>query len=93
MLFHFHSFSNGSGFFECDDVLQAILSAWNIEDSISLVDGWELLFDPYEDDDFNDDCLKEHGYKLGEANGRRTLIYLKTMKPIDEEKIDLIKLI
>lgn len=77
MKFYFNNSCGDRGYFNIDDLPKAIMSAWNIEAELYIVNGEEkkLIFAPFEDNDFNNDMLEEYGLLIKNGETCRELYY------------------
>lgn len=93
MRFYYENSLGDSGYFSEKDLIKAIYTAWNIEANLYLLDdgikkiNWklfnqqaELIFAPYEENEFNSEILKEYGYKMEDVEKEREIINIKTGK-------------
>lgn len=90
MKFYYANGIGDYGYFEEDNLVKAIYTAWNIEaDLYLLVNGEKelsdlskLIFAPYEDNELNSELLLEFGYKMIDGEKYREIIEIKTDKVI-----------
>lgn len=85
--FYYENYCGDFGYFTLKkaDVPRAIMSAWNIEASLSIViekvgkyqEMCKLIFSPDEDNDVNNEWLKEYGLYLKNGEKYRELHYIK----------------
>ena len=78
MNFFYYNNMGDNGYFEEDNLIRAIYSCWNIEESLYLLNGSlkfiddnkllteqaKLIFAPFADNEFNSDLLLDFGYKM-----------------------------
>lgn len=96
MRFYYYNNMGDEGYFSEKDLVKAIYTAWNIEadlfllkDGIKKIDAnksfykqAQIVFAPYDDNEFNSDILKEFGYKIEDGETYREIIEIKTGKII-----------
>jgi len=82
MKFYYENYSGDSGYFQEDNLILAIYSAWNIEANLYILDEEtnqeKLIFAPYEDNEFNSDLLGEYGYRMEDGEKYREIVDIKT---------------
>lgn len=90
MKFYYANGIGDEGYFDEDNLVKAIYTAWNIEaDLYLLVDGEKEVSDlsrhilaPFEDDEYNSVELENFGYKMQDGEKYREIIEIKTGKVI-----------
>jgi len=81
MRFYYDNYLVNKGWFETDNIIKAIYSAWNIETNLYLKDinnNFKLIFSPLEDNDFNSNLLNEFGFYVKDIGNHREIVELKT---------------
>lgn len=90
MKFYYENNVGDSGYFEEEDLIKEIYTAWNIEANlykinpinVHTVDNdtgeFELVFMPYGDNEFNSTLLKDYGYYMTNGDGHRCICKIDT---------------
>lgn len=84
MNFYYENSVGDNGTFKETDIIKAIYTAWNIEANLYLlVDGdWQIIFAPWESNEYNSDLLESYGYKVIDGEKYREIVEIKTDKAI-----------
>lgn len=82
--FYYENCCGNSGYFTLkkSEIPRAIMSAWNIEASLSIViekyqEKCKLIFSPLEVNDINNEWLKEYGLYIKDGDEYKELHYIK----------------
>ena len=77
----FRAYDSYGGYseFKEDNIVKAIWNAWNYESELYIVDKNEkrLLFAPLESNEFNNNLLKDYGYRIIDGKKYRELVNCK----------------
>lgn len=81
MKFYYYNSMGDSGYFNEDDIVKAIYTAWNIEAELWLVENFmpkKLVFSPLETNEFNSELLNEYGYYMEDGEEYREIKDIET---------------
>lgn len=95
MRFYYENNLGDRGIFQCNDLILAIYSAWNLEASLyieSLNDFSKMIFSPWETNEFNSELLEEYGYYMVDGDHKRIIKEIETNKIVGYEWEDVIDL-
>jgi hypothetical protein len=72
------------GMFNEKKIVKAIYTAWNIGANLYIyTDGnWQIIFEPYQDNEYNSNLLKDYGYKMIDGKKSREIVNIKTNKVV-----------
>ena len=84
MKFFYENNLGDSGSFSEKNLVKAIYTAWNIEATLYINHGdyKEIIFSPYDDNEFNTELLEPYGYKMIDNDTEREIVEIKTEKII-----------
>jgi hypothetical protein len=84
MYFYYENNVGDVGTFEEDNIVKAIYTAWNIEANLYLYvnENWQIIFAPWESNEYNSELLESYGYKMIDADKYREIVETKTGKVI-----------
>ena len=84
MKFYYENSTGDKGIFEENEIVKAIYIAWNIEAVLYLFidNDWQIIFAPFENNEFNSDLLQFYGYKMIDGDKYREIVEIKTNKAV-----------
>ncbi|BAO04736.1 uncharacterized protein CBO05P1_017 [Clostridium botulinum B str. Osaka05] len=84
MEFYYENSMGEHGTFSEKDLVKAIYTAWNIEADLYLYinEDWQIIFEPWESNEYNSNLLKSYGYKMIDKDKHREIVEIKTGKII-----------
>lgn len=84
MKFYYENNMGDRGIFQEDDIVKAIYTAWNIEADLYLYvdEDWQLIFKPWESNEYNSKLLENYGYKMIDREKYREIVDIKSNKVI-----------